>query len=391
LEKVAKMLVDHFIKFKGCTHHTPVVGEFITGMQEFNNDRQQLLDKIPQFLDPDFAQPDRLPVSARLRDDPGSELDDEWKKLSSNPLSHMTANEWNDCHEIVGQIFTGGDDSDAEDGEKVDRYLEIGKDDAIFAESLRKRKMARGDTTLDIDSILALFTDLSMIKTKIVLSIVANPNKNLRQSVHISHKGIPLHWIPHFYFGRFGHDIQFDLSIFLPALYDKDRKRRKNHLFTHVTEEVRAEFMDKCLLPAIRDVVTPNEGQLWDFSYVLSQDKSNANQMEGIYYKRQRGGFKGARTYDIDAEDIPAVWNNCYSRLRRAMHGNARLRVFQGFQFFINSKGHKHRTHTHGFAQLMSVYKEKVKLISVKIDHRSNRTSIRPKLIRIGFGLTSEL
>jgi len=137
--------------------------------------------------------------------------------------------------------------------------------------------------------------------------------------------------------------------------------------------------------------VTPNEGQSWDLSYILSQVKSNAGRVEGIHYKRQQNGFKGGRMYDIDAEDIPAVWNNCYLRLRQAMHGNVQLRVFRGFQFFINSKGHKHRTHTDGFSQLMSVYKEMVPMISVEIDLRSNATSIQTKSIRIDFGSTSEL
>jgi hypothetical protein len=358
------MLVDHLINPKGCTHHTPVDGEMITGMHEFIYDRRELLEKIPQFADPDFAQPERLPVSARLPADQGDEIQDEWKKLSRNPLWHMTPDEWDGCYETVGQMFTGGDDSDVEDGERIHRYLEIGKDDVMFADSRRKKKMARGETTLDIDSVLALFTDLSMVNTKIVLSIVANPNKNLRQSVHISHRGVPLHWIPHFHLGRFGDDLQFDLFIFLPALYNKDRKRRKNNLFNHITEEVRAEFMNQCLLPAIGDVVDPNESQSWDFDYALSQAKSIAGSVEGIPYKRQGDHFRGGRTYDIDAKDIPAVWNNCDLRLRRAMRGNVRLRAFRGFQFFINSKGHKHRTHTHGFSQLMNVYKEKVRPIS---------------------------
>jgi hypothetical protein len=385
------MLVDHLTKFKGCTDHRPVMGETVTGMQEFIHDRQELLQTIPQFSDPDFAQPERLPVDARLPGDPDHEMKDEWRKWSYTPLSHMTSDEWNQCYETVGQIFTGGDDSDDEEGEMIDRYLEIGKDDVMFANSSRKRKMARGEATLDIDSVLALFTDLSMINTKIELSILANPDKNLRRSVHISHKGIPLHWMPHFHFGQFGHDLQFDLFLFLPRLYNKDRKRRKNNLFNHVTEEVRAEFMDKCLLPAIKDVIDPNGCQSWDLSFALSQAKSIAASEEGIHHKRKQDCFIGGRTYDLDANDIPTVWKNCQARLQRAMPGNVRLRAFQGFQFFINSKGHKHRTHTRGFSELMSVYKEKVQSTSIKIDHRSKATSLQPRSIRIGFGLILEL
>ena len=111
--------------------------------------------------------------------------------------------------------------------------------------------------------------------------------------MHISHKGIPLHWIPHFHLGRFGHDLQFDLFIFLPALYNKNRKRRKNNLFYRVTEEVRAEFMNECLLPAIKDVVDLGEGQSWDFDYALSQAKLIAGSVEGIHYKWPARQFQG--------------------------------------------------------------------------------------------------
>ena len=50
-ERVAKMLVNHLIDFKGCKRHTAVIGDDITGMQEFVNDRHKLLDEIPQFTE----------------------------------------------------------------------------------------------------------------------------------------------------------------------------------------------------------------------------------------------------------------------------------------------------------------------------------------------------
>ena len=65
----------------------------------------------------------------------------------------MTADEWKECHEIGGWILMGGDDSDDEDGIKLDRYLEVGKDDVVFANSPRKREMAREEATLDMDSV----------------------------------------------------------------------------------------------------------------------------------------------------------------------------------------------------------------------------------------------
>lgn len=214
--------------------------------------------------------------------------------------------------------------------------------------------------TLDIDSILALFTDLSVIKTVIGISIVANPMKNLKQSIHFIHNGVLLHWIPHFHVGQFGHDPMFDLFMFLPALYNKDLKRRKNNLFNHVDEELQVEFMDQCLLPAVREVVTPNESQSWDFAYAVSLAKSQAIGIEGNQYQHQKEGFRQQMKFDLDGDDITAVWNKCNVQLRQAIRGNRRLKAFKGFQFFINSKGYKHRTHTKGFSELMTVYKEKV-------------------------------
>src|SRR5579859_1415194 len=103
--------------------------------------------------------------------------------------------------------------------------------------------------------------NLSVINTVVAISIVANPTKNLKTSVRLIHNEIPLHWIPHFHLGQFGHDPMFDLFMFVLGLYDKEVKRRKNNLFNHVGEKLRAEFMDECLLPAIREVVSPNESQ----------------------------------------------------------------------------------------------------------------------------------
>lgn len=137
-------------------------------------------------------------------------------------------------------------------------------------------------------------------------------------------------------------------------------KRRKNNLFNHVSEELRAEFMDKCLLPAIQNVLTPNEGQSWDFSYMLCQAKSIAVGVEGVQYKSERESLRQYMRFDLDSKDIGAVWNNCNYRLRRLMGEDGKFGAFKGFQFFINSKGHKHRTYSSGFQELMRVYKEKV-------------------------------
>ena len=134
-ERVAKMLVDHLIEFKGCRRHTAVIGDEITGMQEFVDKRRELLQQIPQFADADFAQPERLPSEARLPGNPKDEVEDEWRKFSQDPLGHMASAEWKGCHRNIGHIFTGGDSSEDEDGVKLDRYLMVGKGDMMFANS----------------------------------------------------------------------------------------------------------------------------------------------------------------------------------------------------------------------------------------------------------------
>jgi hypothetical protein len=92
----------------------------------------------------------------------------------------------------------------------------------------------------------------------------------------------------------------------------------------------------------------------------LSKAKSQAVGLEGHQHKRQKVSFNQQMTFDLDGDSIKAVWDECNILLRRAIRANGRLKVFRGFQFFINSKGYKHRTHTEGFSELMSVYKEKV-------------------------------
>ena len=162
--------------------------------------------------------------------DRNPEVEDEWEKYSESLLMHMESGEWKECQDTIGLMFTSGDESKDEEGITLDRYLEVGKGDAIFANSKRKREIAYGEVSLDINSILALFTDLSVINTVISLSIVSNPVKNLKKSIHIIHKGTPLHWILHFHLGQFGHDSQFDLYMFLPALFNKNRRQLKNNL-----------------------------------------------------------------------------------------------------------------------------------------------------------------
>jgi len=75
------MLVDHFINFKGCTQeeHTRNMRKShpSMSMEEFVNERRDIMQEYPTIWNPDFAQDERLPADARIYDD---ELEDQWEK-----------------------------------------------------------------------------------------------------------------------------------------------------------------------------------------------------------------------------------------------------------------------------------------------------------------------
>jgi hypothetical protein len=53
-EKIAKILVDHWIDFKGCKCHTFIVDDNIMKMKEFASERHKLLQQIPEFANSDY-------------------------------------------------------------------------------------------------------------------------------------------------------------------------------------------------------------------------------------------------------------------------------------------------------------------------------------------------
>ena len=372
-EKVAKLLVEQWLHFKGCDEHASVQNDAAgLSMQEFIDRRNDLLQKICEFSDPDFAQPSLLPINARLKGDP-KDVEDQWEVLSRKPLTAMTEEQWSGAYPTIQQVFIGPytvvdntrfeDDDEAHSDSLSDRMtktLEIGKGDMMFDDCEMRRRQAQGMLRLDIDSILALFTDLSIIKSVLSISIVPLPTKNLQSDVHIIHNGVPLHWIPHFHLGRFGHDPTFDLFIVLPALYNKRFRRRKNNLFNHVTEDIIAEFMNKCFLPAVKEILTEAEAQEWDFDYELSKAKSNAVGLEGHIHSSERDRFRQHLHFNLDGDHVAPVWKICQGRLSKAMSRNHLLKAFRGFQFFIDAKNFKYRSGNHELPGLIRVYETKV-------------------------------
>jgi hypothetical protein len=337
VEAVAKMIVDHLIDFKGCERHDRSQEYGINdvgplGLKDFIRQRDRIWSSSPSFIPPDFADATFLPSGARLESE-DSDLEDSWEtgNVGDTPLFRTSPNDWKECHENVGLLLTGGTDSDDDgNGIRLNRYLNMGKGDKLSAPSTRQ--MAQGVVTFDLDSALAVFSDLSAIHAMILISIDANPMKNLKYSVHVYHRGVPLHLIPHFHFGQFGHDPQFNLFVLLPALYQPDAKHTRDNLHNHVAEVVRKKFMDDCLLPAIRSVITDNEGQDWDFNYATSKAKAMAARQEGSVYRDKRTGFKQEIRYELGAEHIPAVWARCRAAIRHAMADDTEDDTMKAFE-----------------------------------------------------------
>ena len=104
---MAKLLVEQWIHFKeGEEHASPQNDAAGLSMQEFIDRRNDLLQEIHEFNDPDFAQPGLLPVNARLRGDP-KDVEDQWEELCRKPMTGMKEEQWSEAYSTIRQVFTG--------------------------------------------------------------------------------------------------------------------------------------------------------------------------------------------------------------------------------------------------------------------------------------------
>jgi hypothetical protein len=150
----------------------------------------------------------------------------------------------------------------------------------------------------------------------------------------------------------------------LPELYNPNIQRNKDNLHNHVPEDIRAEFMRKCFLPAVTEILNHHEKQSWTLNYDVADANSTASSKEG-----NRSGSSKLKSRrqavesDLNSKYIEQVWRICERRLRREIKRERNLKAFRGFQFFINAKKYKYRMHINDFSQLMQIYKEKVSMI----------------------------
>jgi hypothetical protein len=353
--KVARFLVEHFISFKGCDHHDPVDSNEY-GMRQFIRDQQSL--EIPY---PDFAEDERLPAEARANDLEGP---DKGIKMMKMPLSHSSPSDRGKIGDALKQSLTGLDQ------EGQIRRFYMGSGDLLHHSKPRVREMAQGKLTLDIDSVLSLFTDLSMVNRCIDIFVVWSAWRNLDSSVHITHQGVPIHRIPHLCLGRFGYPLHFDLYLLAPKAYDPDAKVKKGVIPNRLSEATMKAFMDDCFLKAIHKVLPSAQRNKWPTRYEIQKMKSTASATEGRLYNQPQEPRHAGLPITLAKQYIDPVWTKCIKLLRKEIReSNPDLLVLDGFQLFICSKNTKDIFFADNFRELKSIYKNEVPSTSTNAEY----------------------
>ena len=104
-------------------------------MKKFVNIHQKLLQKIPEFINSDFAQIKWLSEEIYLLENQDENIENKWRKLSNNSLYYIIIYNWKEYHEIIKWIFINENNNDDKEEIKLNRYLKIEKDDMIFTNS----------------------------------------------------------------------------------------------------------------------------------------------------------------------------------------------------------------------------------------------------------------
>lgn len=212
----------------------------------------------------------------------------------------------------------------------------------------------------DVDSAIAIFTDLNSFQGSISLPIIPQPSKLLRRSVHLHYNltvdnepvHVPLHKIPHILFGTTG-TRSHAIYAFFPSMY-----RPKCSI--HVTDKMYAAFYEQLLLPGLQQLshradstryngpsVSPASQHIPP-SFLAAQAMSKAT----VEKSGKEGGTRGKPiNITITPSRDTVVWNTMeqvLSGLELSVDDNDfpefDLRLFQRMFFVYASKGLKLET-----------------------------------------------
>ena len=119
--------------------------------------------------------------------------------------------------------------------------------------------MIKNQMIFDIDNIITIFMNLSMINMIIEISIVSNLIRNLKENIHLTHQRVSLYHISHFHLDHFEHDFKFDLYIILSIFYDKKIKWERGNLYNHISKKIKVKFINIYFLSMIEEMIDNND------------------------------------------------------------------------------------------------------------------------------------
>ena len=285
----------------------------------------------------------------------GNDVEDFVKKWASSKALNKSSQETLLTQEVsLNKLFSGVSSDRLEPP-----ILDLNLREAKISRRPWVKRMAKGVTTLDIDSTLAIFEDLDVIKADLDIWPVSMPALNLRRSLHLAYKKVSIHRIPHFHFARFGRNPSFDLYILLPALYRPELKGKSSEVHNHVAERHREAFID-LFLDSVHKVLSSTEAQAWDQNYSIAKLKSQAPSREGNIGTQKQGQMYSKVT--VQAYYLEPIWTKLKKAIEEKLENeeDEDIDVFKGFQFLASSKGHKFQLISASFEELMKEYKVKV-------------------------------
>jgi hypothetical protein len=296
---IADDLLDHVLNPMCCKctrqdHGSPRNGDY--GIKEFA--RQRAAAELP------------LPTSVTCNHD------NVYKPPSEKPatLPPSSMSDWEQVYQRLRTLFTGDqpgtreldsiDTSNAPEGiEELKAFIraqqlkfELMKDklklnpaidDLLTSDNPEDIKAAEGNTTCDIDSVVAFLDDLSAINADMKFEVNPSQITNLRDSVHLHYKGKAVHKHTNCLLATFGAFIKFSLYLIAPKLPTKQRPK-KGEIANAMPIDVLQSLMDDCLLPAIKLIIPATQRTSFPELWIEVKDKARVPWIENKKTKQQQ-------------------------------------------------------------------------------------------------------
>jgi hypothetical protein len=213
-------------------------------------------------------------------------------------------------------------------------------DDLLMSDDSKDIKAAEGNTTCDIDSIIAFLDDLGAIKADMKFEINPAQITNLRDSVHLHYKSKAVHKHTNCLLATFGAYIKFSLYLIAPNIPTKQHPK-KGEIMNAMRIDVLQSLMDDCLLPAIKLIIPATQRTSFPELWIEVKDKARVPWIENKKTKQQQN-----REQHIDiavaAKFVPAILAEFERNLKyHIKDGHPHLVQLEDYRFLISAKDHK--------------------------------------------------